>query len=1031
MKTVRTACTLQPNALEIRVSDQIEQLDELIKTEGDGRAFFAKTHITNGMNILVREGMARLAGKSNQAIFHLKQAMGGGKTHLLVGFGLLAKNQALRAKECGTMPHVGAFDVAKVAAFNGRNNPTHFLWGEIAEQLGYADLFRDFWVGGPKAPEEKDWLKLFDGGDPILILLDEMPPYFHYLNTQQVGNGMTLADIATRAFANMLTAAGKKSNVCIVVSDLDAAYETGAKLIHRALGDARNELGRQERNITPVDLAGNEVYEILRKRLFAKLPDKSVIDDIAAHFGQKLGEAVKAKIINRSAEAIADEIAQTYPFHPQLKNLIALFKENERFKQTRGLMELVSRLLKSVWERKSDDVFLIGPQHFDLSITEVREKLAEISEMGEVITKDLWDTNQSAHAQKIDLARSSDAASQVGALLLTASLSTAINAVKGLTVQEIVESLTMPNREPSEFVEAFEQLKGKEGAWYLHPTAEGKYYFDRQENLTKLLQSLATSAPENQIDKLIIHKLNEMFKPSRKTVYDEVLPLPKLSDVADKVRKSRVLLVMSPDSKMPPEAVQKFFNEITQKNNLCVLTGEKSQFASVERAARHVFAAQKADDRIPKAHPQRAELEKNLQQYEQDFNATVLNVFDKVLFPIQRPNKPAMLVAKSLEMTRDQSKPFSGEEQIEKTLTSNPQKLFLDVEKNDFDTLREKAESLLWPENQTDTRWSDAVERMMEQAAFPWLPPKGADQLKSICLNRGIWEDLGNGYVTKAPQKKKTSVQVIPEGDPDDQGKVRLRVNTQNAGPSPKIYYAENAKATNQSQQLKDNYLETNALRVSFLVVDPSEHFETGDPVIWSNKLVIRNELTEELGQRKLKLLVAPKGAIWYTLDGSEARNGTKYTEPIEIGNKEAKVLVFAEEDGIEGRESFTFQSQGRGISFHATKPAKLVSNKGLKKLDSRQKTYSALTKAKDKSISFEGVRLTIGEGQTSTTITIGELTVDAVYLEELLKIALVPFPNDVAISMDFKKANSKSGHDMQEFTSSLGIELHSGEVVQ
>ena len=30
MKTVRDACVLQPNALSIKLSDQIEQLDELI-----------------------------------------------------------------------------------------------------------------------------------------------------------------------------------------------------------------------------------------------------------------------------------------------------------------------------------------------------------------------------------------------------------------------------------------------------------------------------------------------------------------------------------------------------------------------------------------------------------------------------------------------------------------------------------------------------------------------------------------------------------------------------------------------------------------------------------------------------------------------------------------------------------------------------------------------------------------------------------------------------------------------------------------
>ena len=44
MKTVRDACVLHDNALSITVSDQIEQLDELINLEGDGAAYFAKTH---------------------------------------------------------------------------------------------------------------------------------------------------------------------------------------------------------------------------------------------------------------------------------------------------------------------------------------------------------------------------------------------------------------------------------------------------------------------------------------------------------------------------------------------------------------------------------------------------------------------------------------------------------------------------------------------------------------------------------------------------------------------------------------------------------------------------------------------------------------------------------------------------------------------------------------------------------------------------------------------------------------------------
>ena len=1027
MKTVRDACQLQPNALSIRLSDQIEQLDQLIHAEGDGEAFFEKTHITQGMQDLISEGIARLAGVSAQAIFHLKQAMGGGKTHLLVGFGLLARQPALRLRHCGGSLYAQAFETATIAAFSGRNNPDHFFWGDIANQLGKGEQFKAFWTGGPKAPDEQDWLKLFDGGEPILILLDEMPPYFHYLDTQKVGNG-TVADIATRAFANLLTAAGKKSNVCVVVSDLAATYDTGTRLINRALEDARQELGRQERNITPVDLAANEIYDILRKRLFKALPNKAEIEDIAEAYGRKLEEACKSKVANRGAEAIADEIAATYPFHPRLKNVIALFKENEQFKQTRGLIELVSRLLKSVWERQANDVFLIGPQHLDLSIPDVRDKLTEISGMRDVIAKDLWDAQASAHAQIIDLQTGKEAATQVGSLLLTASLSTAVNAVKGLTREEMVECLVSPLREPSEFLAAFEALE--KSAWYLHHTPEGRYYFDRQENLTKLLQSLAHDAPENLVDDLIRHRLRDMFKAVRKTVYEDVLPLPRLEEVADRVRKGRVLLIVSPDSKIPPEEVQNFFDGLSQKNNLCVLTGDKTAMGSVEKAARQLFAAQKADGRIPQAHPQREDLERKQQTYEHDFTSTILSLFDKVLFPIQRSGRPAQLASKALDLTRDATKPFNGEEQIEKTLTSDPLKLYLDVDK-DFDPIRDKAQDLLWPENQDDARWSDVADRYAEQAGMPWLPPKGLDSLKAIACNRGLWEDLGNGSITKKPRKKKTSVQVIPECEPDDEGNVRLRINPQNAGPAPRIHYAEDGPVSESSPQLTDQTLTTKALRLNFLVVDPSDQYETGDPVSWSNKLVLRNLLSKRDGKRTVELFVAPRGTIRYTLDGSEPREGMVCEGPVPIGDDELLLRVFAAADGLESKADFRYPAKGKkGVQIDPVKPGRLVSRTG-RKLDSRTKTFEGLKRAAEKSATFEGIVLTVGQGTQMIGINVGDIAVDAAFIEALLAKVLEKFTPDTPITMTFRKAHFASGHDLQGFAEKLGIELHLGDIEQ
>jgi Protein of unknown function (DUF499) len=282
LKTVRDACVPHKMALDFSLAEQIEDLGDILHDAGDGAAFFAKNHITAGMRQLFEMGLRRLAGRSDQAVFELTQAMGGGKTHTMIAFGLVARDPVLRA---GVVPDLAAaapFQKARLVAFSGRRTPDHFLWGEIAAQLGKAEAFRKYWQNVPSAPDEQAWLDLI-GEEPTVVLLDELPPYFDYAVTRPVGGG-NLAQVATFALSTLFSAALKLPRLCIVIANLSGTYEGASKELRRAIRNVEQEARRQAKPITPVELGGDEIYQILKKRLFEKLPGDR---DIEAHAGQR------------------------------------------------------------------------------------------------------------------------------------------------------------------------------------------------------------------------------------------------------------------------------------------------------------------------------------------------------------------------------------------------------------------------------------------------------------------------------------------------------------------------------------------------------------------------------------------------------------------------------------------------------------------------------------------------------------------------------------------------------------------------
>src|SRR5271166_3200089 len=96
IETVNRLCT--PNAVVTSDSlvEQVAQIEDLAYGRVDGRDFFRRNHFTDGLQRLVERGFERLAGRSDDGAFYLTQAMGGGKTHSLIAFGLLAADPDLR-----------------------------------------------------------------------------------------------------------------------------------------------------------------------------------------------------------------------------------------------------------------------------------------------------------------------------------------------------------------------------------------------------------------------------------------------------------------------------------------------------------------------------------------------------------------------------------------------------------------------------------------------------------------------------------------------------------------------------------------------------------------------------------------------------------------------------------------------------------------------------------------------------------------------------------------------------------------------
>jgi hypothetical protein len=890
--TLKTLCTPRASVFAADRRATVLNLDTFLQGQVNGQEFFDENYFTNGMLTLVDRAFRHLGGQgSGSSVFLLSQAMGGGKTHSMVALGLLARDPVLRAKVLegdSAAPNLAA---CRVIGFNGRSTDAPGgIWGSLAQQLGKAEQFAKYVAPLPSAPGPEAWKQLL-GGEPLVLFLDELPPYLEYAVAVPVING-DLSVVTTAALANLFVAVADMNNVCLVLSDLAGSnFSIGQAALASAFNRATQGIAAEARRyavpITPVNPNGDELYHILRKRLFSNVASDDEIKRVAGTYREALREAVQMGLTTTSPEALYTRVVDAYPFHPDLRSLVGKFKENEGFQQTRGVIRLMQMVVADLWNSgKAQALELIHPYDLDLNKDEIASEIRTINpSLSEAIANDIAHGGESM-AEQIDVTNGNADASEAARLILVASLSTTPGAINGIREHELVDCLQRPGRDLSTFkANVLDKLGTR--AWYLHNATDGRLYFKNMQNLAAKLRSMALSLHNETVDRMLREHLESYFSASMRDCYQVVKVLPPPDEVQVEQEKTTLVIVRpgGQANQLPISADwQAWWEQQQYKNRVLFLTGSRDTFQKVLDAARQTRALQSIDDELrsdntPSDDPQWRALDALRDRVGLQFTAALKEAFDQIVYP--SINSALRATGTDLAFAGNQS----GEATLRHTL-EGAQKFTTRV---DDDTFLSRAEARLFGSPETKVvLWADFKRAAAVNTNWPLHKLSALDDLKASCLQRGKWREEGN-HVRRGPFAPPVPEVAIRElsVEEDGDGITYLKVEPLHA-PSL-VFEVGDSDPTNASSPVQTpTRFEAKDLRYKFLAFDPADLVRTSAVKEWTAKLRLKYQLHDRGDHFEVDLLALPRAggiSIRYTTDGSAPTSvGTAtYDGPIRV----------------------------------------------------------------------------------------------------------------------------------------------------
>jgi hypothetical protein len=1033
MKSLKELCIPRESVFDIARRDTVLNLNHLTADKIDAKDFFEENFVTEGMKTLLTESFRRLQKKSEQAVFKLTQAMGGGKTHNLITLGMLAKHPEFRVQVLKGLPGAKELPPVRVVAFSGRETDVpNGIWGEIARQLGKESAFKDYY-SPLKAPGRTAWINLLKG-EPTLILLDELPPYLDNAKSISVGNS-DLAKVTATALTNLFEAIveAELGNVCIVLTDIVGTYAEASAQIGVVLQQLQNEAQRHSMNLTPVQINTDEFYHILRKRLFKTLPKESQVDEVAQAYAKAVREAKQMDITAQSPEQFAQLVKSSYPFHPAIKDLYARFRENQGFQQTRALIRLMRIIAARLWQTgEADKKHLISVHDIDLNDPETLSEVRQINpSLENAVAHDIAAAGN-AVAEAMDKNLGGTDARDVCRLIFMASLANVPNAVLGLSIPEIVGYLCAPGRNLVKLKgDVLEKLAT--AAWYLHSNRDGKLFFRNVENLNAKLESLAKAYVREQSLKELRQRLTDLFKPVNGWCYQEVLPLPAIDEI--NLAPDKATLVISEPyvgQGLNPQLKQ-FFDQTTFKNRVAFLTGSRNTFDSLIESAKRLKAIQHIIDemeaeKVPPTDPQFKQADELLDRLLGQFLSAVKETFSTIYYPTRQADKDVLNPADFL--MKYEGNKYNGEDQVLQVL-KDKQKYTEDVSS---DTFRKKVEARIF--TTLVMLWSEVKKRAAINPQWQWHRKDALDALKDDFVHKEVWREDDAGYVDRSPPPPKTTtIQYQERNRDEDTGAVELKLTPINGDT---VYAEIGGEATTASQKVENGLFTTDEIEVSFLAVDSTGVHPNGPAVTWKNTVTLKYRLyAGGKGEKMLELKAAPnkdgQTIIRYTTNGSDPKlDGGSYEGPVVIKKGSQIVLTYAERDGIQSEVLQIPIDWSKKDGDKPIDPQKPVIWKRAHSYYFTQESYEFIDRLKRHEAKISGVKLSI-TGDRWLELTMHELVeLDAAQAATAVEaIRALPVTGNGQVEVSAGAIHFPTGQRLLDWLNETKTDVKSGEVKQ